>query len=83
MITNWMWNIEVDILTLLEDGVKMLFYVWEYDLFFNYLGYSIWVNYMNWFGSEILKKSLQNISLKMIMKQVYNQFWTTRFYQGS
>lgn len=38
MVTDWMRNLEVDIPTLLEDGIKLLVYAGEYDLICNWLG---------------------------------------------
>ncbi|XP_057965311.1 serine carboxypeptidase 3-like [Malania oleifera] len=41
-------NLEVGIPALLEDGVKLLVYAGEYDLFCNWLGNSRWVHAMEW-----------------------------------
>lgn len=38
MKTDWMKNLEVGIPKLLEDGIKVLIYVGEYDLICNWLG---------------------------------------------
>ncbi|OIW05824.1 hypothetical protein TanjilG_23610 [Lupinus angustifolius] len=40
MLNDWMKNLEVDIPTLLEDGIKMLVYAGEEDLICNWLGNS-------------------------------------------
>lgn len=38
MISDWMRNLEVGIPALLEDGIKLLVYVGDYDLSCNWLG---------------------------------------------
>ncbi|CAA3022956.1 serine carboxypeptidase-like [Olea europaea subsp. europaea] len=52
MVTDWMRNLEVDIPTLLEDGIKLLVYAGEYDLICNWLGNSRWVHAMEWSGQK-------------------------------
>ncbi|CAA2933752.1 serine carboxypeptidase-like [Olea europaea subsp. europaea] len=50
--TDWMRNYEVVIPALLENGVKLLVYVGEYDLICNWLGNSRWVDAMVWSGQK-------------------------------
>ena len=38
MLVDWMRNLEVGILALIEDGIKLLVYVGESDLICNWLG---------------------------------------------
>ncbi|CAF2126983.1 unnamed protein product [Brassica napus] len=58
MLQDWMRNLEVGILTLLEDGINLLVYAGEYDLICNWLaGNSRWVNAMEWSGKENFKAS--------------------------
>ncbi|XP_019451934.1 PREDICTED: serine carboxypeptidase-like [Lupinus angustifolius] len=52
MLNDWMKNLEVDIPTLLEDGIKMLVYAGEEDLICNWLGNSRWVHAMEWSGQK-------------------------------
>ncbi|KEH29969.1 putative carboxypeptidase C [Medicago truncatula] len=47
---DWMKNHEVDIPSLLEEGIKVLIYVGEFDLLCNWLGNSNWVHAMEWSG---------------------------------
>ncbi|MED6116794.1 hypothetical protein PIB30_103489 [Stylosanthes scabra] len=49
---DWMKNLEVDIPTLLEDGIRLLVYAGDEDLICNWLGNSRWVNAMKWSGQE-------------------------------
>ncbi|KAM5584252.1 hypothetical protein ABKV19_003888 [Rosa sericea] len=57
MLTDWMRNLEVDIPTLLEDGIKVLVYAGEYDLICNWLGNSNWVHAMEWSGQKAFGES--------------------------
>ncbi|XP_076911078.1 serine carboxypeptidase-like [Bidens hawaiensis] len=52
MLMDWMRNFEVGIPRLLEDGIKMLVYVGEYDLKCNWIGNSRWVHAMEWSGQK-------------------------------
>ncbi|KAL8057693.1 hypothetical protein ABFX02_04G200300 [Erythranthe guttata] len=52
MMTESMKNFEVDIPSLLQDGIKLLVYAGEYDLICNWLGNSRWVDNMEWFGRK-------------------------------
>ncbi|CAK8576180.1 unnamed protein product [Lathyrus sativus] len=52
MLQDWMRNLEVDIPELLEDGIKVLIYVGEFDLICNWLGNSNWVHAMEWSGQN-------------------------------
>ncbi|KAJ4788395.1 Carboxypeptidase [Rhynchospora pubera] len=52
MINDWVKNLEVDIPSLLEDGIKGLIYAGEYDLICNWLGNSRWVQAMEWSGQK-------------------------------
>ncbi|XP_058734965.1 serine carboxypeptidase-like [Vicia villosa] len=47
-----MLNYDVDIPALLEDGIKVLIYVGEFDLICNWLGNSNWVHAMEWSGQK-------------------------------
>lgn len=38
MIDDWVRNLEVDIPSLLEDGIRVLIYAGEYDLICNWIG---------------------------------------------
>lgn len=38
MLQDWMRNLEVDIPSLLEDGIKVLIYAGEFDFICNWLG---------------------------------------------
>ncbi|CAL5212157.1 unnamed protein product [Lathyrus oleraceus] len=48
MHQDWMRNLEVDIPSLLEDGIKVLIYAGEFDLICNWLGNSNWVHAIEW-----------------------------------
>ncbi|CAH9136040.1 unnamed protein product [Cuscuta epithymum] len=52
MERDWMTNLEVDIPSLLEEGITMLIYAGEFDLICNWLGNSRWVHAMKWSGQE-------------------------------
>ncbi|XP_073286595.1 serine carboxypeptidase-like [Primulina huaijiensis] len=52
MLQDWMRNLEVGIPALLEEGIKLLVYVGEYDLICNWLGNSKWLDAMTWSGQE-------------------------------
>ncbi|XP_062017571.1 serine carboxypeptidase-like [Rosa rugosa] len=64
MLTDWMRNLEVDIPTLLEDGIKVLVYAGEYDLICNWLGNSNWVHAMEWSGQKAFGES-SNVPFKV------------------
>ncbi|CAH9094540.1 unnamed protein product [Cuscuta europaea] len=52
MTQDYMANLEVDIPSLLEEGITMLIYAGEFDLICNWLGNSRWVHAMKWSGQE-------------------------------
>ncbi|CAK8576174.1 unnamed protein product [Lathyrus sativus] len=52
MLQDWMRNLEVDIPSLLEDGIKVLIYAGEFDFICNWLGNSNWVHSMKWSGQK-------------------------------
>ncbi|KAL9280319.1 Serine carboxypeptidase-like 47 [Arabidopsis thaliana] len=52
MLEDWMQNLEVNIPTLVNDGINLLVYAGEYDLICNWLGNSRWVDQMNWSGQK-------------------------------
>ncbi|CAL0334015.1 unnamed protein product [Lupinus luteus] len=52
MLNDWMKNLEVDIPSLLEDGIRMLIYAGEEDLVCNWLGNSKWVHALKWSGQK-------------------------------
>ncbi|CAK8576176.1 unnamed protein product [Lathyrus sativus] len=52
LVQDWMKNYEKDIPALLEDGIKVLIYVGEFDLICNWLGNSQWVHGMKWSGQK-------------------------------
>ncbi|KAI5389012.1 variant 2, Serine carboxypeptidase-like 48 [Lathyrus oleraceus] len=52
MHQDWMRNLEVDIPSLLEDGIKVLIYAGEFDLICNWLGNSNWVHAIEWSGQN-------------------------------
>ncbi|KAK2433874.1 serine carboxypeptidase [Trifolium repens] len=58
---DWMRNLEVDIPSLLEDGIKVLVYAGEFDLACNWLGISNWVHAMKWSSQNqfVASKSVQ------------------------
>ncbi|OIV90000.1 hypothetical protein TanjilG_00378 [Lupinus angustifolius] len=53
MLKDWMKILEVDIPSLLEDGIKLLVYVAEEDLICNYR----WVRAMKWLGQKKFKST--------------------------
>ncbi|KAG4974393.1 hypothetical protein AAZX31_11G168800 [Glycine max] len=57
MMQDYMRNMEVEIPSLLEDGIKLLVYVGEEDLICNWLGNSRWVHAMKWSGKKAFGKS--------------------------
>ncbi|KAE9593176.1 putative carboxypeptidase C [Lupinus albus] len=57
MSNDWMKNLEVDIPSLLEDGIRMLVYAGEEDLICNWLGNSRWVHAMKWSGQKGFKSA--------------------------
>nr|XP_027191076.1 serine carboxypeptidase-like 48 [Cicer arietinum] len=52
MLQDMMQNLDVDIPTLLEDGIKVLIYAGEHDLTCNWLGNLNWVHAMKWSGQN-------------------------------
>ncbi|KAE9586493.1 putative carboxypeptidase C [Lupinus albus] len=57
MLEDWMKNLEVDIPSLLEDGIKLLVYAGEEDLICNWLGNYRWVRAMKWSGQKKFKSA--------------------------
>ncbi|WJX44110.1 Serine carboxypeptidase-like 48 [Trifolium repens] len=52
MQEDWMRNFEVDIPSLLEDGISVLIYAGEFDFICNWIGNSNWVHAMEWSGKK-------------------------------
>uniref|UniRef100_A0A7N1A478 Carboxypeptidase n=1 Tax=Kalanchoe fedtschenkoi TaxID=63787 RepID=A0A7N1A478_KALFE len=52
MLNDWMKDCQPFVPPLLEEGIKVLIYAGEYDLFFNWLGNLKWVNAMPWSGQK-------------------------------
>ncbi|GJN03301.1 hypothetical protein PR202_ga20731 [Eleusine coracana subsp. coracana] len=52
-----MKNLEVGIPAFVEEGIKVLIYVGEYDLICHWLGNFRWVNAMVWSGQQNLSKA--------------------------
>ncbi|GAU45458.1 hypothetical protein TSUD_107500, partial [Trifolium subterraneum] len=52
MLQDWMRNLEVDIPSLLEDGIDALIYAGEFDFICNWIGNSNWVHAMEWSGQK-------------------------------
>ncbi|KAE9620578.1 putative carboxypeptidase C [Lupinus albus] len=67
MLEDWMKNLEVDIPSLLEDGIKLLVYVGEEDLICNWFGNYRWVRAMKWSGQ---KKFMSALTIKFIVDSV-------------
>ncbi|XP_019412751.1 PREDICTED: serine carboxypeptidase-like [Lupinus angustifolius] len=67
MLDDWMKNLEVDIPSLLEDGIKLLVYAGEEDLICNWLGNYRWVRAMKWSGQ---KKFISAPTVKFIVDGV-------------
>ncbi|CAL0329062.1 unnamed protein product [Lupinus luteus] len=64
MLDDWMKNFDVDIPSLLEDGIKLLVYAGEEDLICNWLGNYRWVRAMKWSGQ---KKFISAPTVKFIV----------------
>ncbi|OIV98826.1 hypothetical protein TanjilG_08482 [Lupinus angustifolius] len=57
MLEDWMKNLEVDIPSLLEDGIKLLVYAGEEDLICNWLRNYRWVRAMKLSGQQKFKSA--------------------------